>query len=153
MEDLDRLLASVEPDEDIPSPFSTVLLSAGIIQSIATMTHSLVESDPKTGIPIPLFSSLLGKAFVFLNRILSTTRGHCFIRDAIEAGLLRVVASCGAAGKFQKTLTSFLENVLPRSLLYYYDVHIFEAELLKAHAVAIPKRSEPRKSSALGHDL
>jgi hypothetical protein len=58
--------------------------------------------------------------------------GHSLTEWAIDintGGLLRAVALCGAANKFQVPLGFLLEKVLPRHLIYDHVVQSMEEEI------------------------
>ncbi|KAJ6528723.1 hypothetical protein DFH09DRAFT_1094227 [Mycena vulgaris] len=128
IDDIDRFLGPRERDATIAGPFSVALLSAGIISSILTMATGLIKPNPEN----PPFSPLVEKSLAFLNRMLLTMPEHHWCSDAIDAGLLQVIISCSAAEKFQKTMRSLLDDVLPASLIHYYGLQVVEDELVEA---------------------
>ncbi|KAJ6565225.1 hypothetical protein DFH09DRAFT_1474644 [Mycena vulgaris] len=65
-----------------------------------------------------------------------TTSAMHWCSDAIKGGLLQVIVSCSAAQKFQKTMTSLLNDVLPASLIHYYGLQTLENELVEAMKLA-----------------
>lgn len=76
------------------------------------------------------FPPLLARSLAFLNRVLRTATARRFVPGALHAGLLHVVASCGAANKFEQELRTLLGEVLPLSLLYYYNCSYLQDSLL-----------------------
>ncbi|KAJ6523091.1 hypothetical protein DFH09DRAFT_1330159 [Mycena vulgaris] len=132
IDDIDRFLGPRERDATIAGPFSVALLSAGIISSILTMATGLIKPNPEN----PPFSPLVEKSLAFLNRMLLTMPEHHWCSDAIDAGLLQVIISCSAAEKFQKTMRSLLDDVLPASLIHYYGLQVVEDELVEAMKLA-----------------
>jgi hypothetical protein len=96
------------------------------------MASILTRLDPKNKLTksIPPFSPLVQRSVIFLDRMLRTTHGHHYIPDAISSGLLHLITSCGSAGKCYPALESLLEDVLPSSLVKYYDLTDLEVGLL-----------------------
>ncbi|KAJ7770399.1 hypothetical protein B0H14DRAFT_3164888 [Mycena olivaceomarginata] len=132
VDDVDRFLAEKKFEENSPRHFDRALLLAGVIPSVAFMASILTRLDPKNKLTksIPPFSPLVQRSVIFLNRMLRTTHGHHYIPDAISSGLLDLIASCGSAGKCYPALESLLEDVLPSSLVKYYDLADLEIGLL-----------------------
>ncbi|KAJ6478283.1 hypothetical protein C8R45DRAFT_1076778, partial [Mycena sanguinolenta] len=150
VDDVDRFLAEGEFEENTPRSFDQALLLAGVIPSVTVMAGTLTRLSPKHKMPdsIPPFSPLVQRSVLFLNRMLRTTRGHHFIEDAIASGLLHLIVSCGGVGKCYTALKSILEDVLPSSLVRYYDLQVLETALFEVSHLC--KTEAFRASTILG---
>ncbi|KAJ6514655.1 hypothetical protein DFH09DRAFT_1373935 [Mycena vulgaris] len=93
----------------------------------------------------PAFPPLLPKTIWLLGEYLPIAPGSSFVADAVKAGLLRVIVSCGDR-KFDAELIPILDAVLSKSLISYYAVSVFKDALQAVQSVVAGR---PFRSSKL----
>ncbi|KAJ7501189.1 hypothetical protein B0H11DRAFT_2225010 [Mycena galericulata] len=125
VDDVDRLLMRGNAYPEPLGPLTEELLAIGIIPSITKVTKILTGPSAEE----PKFSPLIEKSLIFLNRVLPTDLGFSLLADALERGLIYVVARCVAVSKFPKPLIFMLNDILRKCLINYYNLLILRDEL------------------------
>ncbi|KAJ7738037.1 hypothetical protein DFH07DRAFT_85951 [Mycena maculata] len=110
--------------------FGVTLLPYGITRALTNVAYGLIHQNEMQGI-----DTLLRKSLILLIRILEDSRGYMFVREAFEAGLLVTIASCAALGLENASSRILLEQILPMSMVYYYDVQCLEPAFLQADPI------------------
>ncbi|KAJ7466181.1 hypothetical protein B0H11DRAFT_2048754 [Mycena galericulata] len=110
--------------------FGVTLLPHGITRALTNVAYGLIHQNEMQGI-----EPLLRNCMIFLIRILGDSRGYMFVGEAFEAGLLVTIASCAAFGLENPSSRILLEQILPMSMVYYYDVQCLEPALLQADPI------------------
>ncbi|KAJ6564477.1 hypothetical protein B0H19DRAFT_1068022 [Mycena capillaripes] len=128
VDDVDRVLASVAFKGNVLGPFSAALLASSIVRSLIAILDTLLRID--SGDRLGEFFPILHRSLQFLRRILLAAPDREAMTEALDAGLIRVLLLCGAWGNFNETLKSLIEDILPTSLIHYYELSILERELL-----------------------
>ncbi|KAJ7469717.1 hypothetical protein FB451DRAFT_1560047 [Mycena latifolia] len=103
--------------DDPLGPLGVALLSRGIVKGLTTMAYALSHVTASTGA-----ITILGHTLTYLLRIFKAPRGHRLVAEALDAGLLYTVASCGVTGVMYYECICILQDLLPASLAYYYNV-------------------------------
>ncbi|KAJ6550258.1 hypothetical protein B0H19DRAFT_1265101 [Mycena capillaripes] len=129
--DVDRLMAPRVRDDTL-GPLSAALLSRNIVASLTAMLNVLLRTKTRFQEVFPL----LRRSMMQLNRILLAASGRDAMMDALRAGLLRVIVLSGNRGKFTQTLKSLVEEVLPSTLVNYYELAVAVDEIRQANALA-----------------
>jgi hypothetical protein len=110
--------------------FAAALLPFGITRALANVAYGLIHQNGMKG-----FDTLLRQCLILLIRILGDSRGYKFTGEAFDAGLLHTIASCAAMGVMKPACVIFLEQVLPPSMIYYYDVQCLERAFVHAEPI------------------
>ncbi|KAJ7076972.1 hypothetical protein B0H15DRAFT_934119 [Mycena belliarum] len=111
--------------------FASSLLPFGIARALTNAAWSLVHQKEMEGA-----EDLLRKCSILVIRILGDSRGYRFTREALNAGLMFFVASCGGLGVVESSGTILLQQILPASLIRYYDLKPLEQGILEAQGIA-----------------
>ncbi|KAJ7078775.1 hypothetical protein C8R44DRAFT_825108 [Mycena epipterygia] len=132
VEDVDKFLADDKVDREALGPFSAALLSAGIIPALTTMVYILTRPKGKAS-PFP---RLVFMSVLFLAKVLPGSAEIRSLANAVKSGLLHVIVACGGTGEVNAALQLILEDALPTSLLYYYNLLIFDEALAAVESLA-----------------
>lgn len=140
VDDVDRVLASGGITGHVLGPFTAALLASNIVRSLIDMLDALlrIDSVDRFGELFPI----LHRSFQFLRHVFLATPDREAMTEALNAGLISVILMCSAWGKFKDTLKPLIEDILPTSLLHYYELAIVERELAEAKASLKPLPSK-----------
>ncbi|KAJ7734157.1 hypothetical protein DFH07DRAFT_780378 [Mycena maculata] len=91
--------------DDMDSILGHIWLNGGLGLLITELIHQgVIKSPTQPDTRFPPFPPVVYQALRFLDRTIPRAPVHGLVTDTLEAGLLNVIASCGAAGTFDDTL-------------------------------------------------
>jgi hypothetical protein len=131
VDDVDRVIAGGTPEKDTLGPFSAIL-SRNAVRSVTAMLNVLIRTESRFHDLYPL----LRRSLVFLMQIFLGAPDRGAITNALHAGLLQVVILSGARDTFNQILKPLIDDVLPSSLMRYYEVLFIADELRHLKALA-----------------
>lgn len=111
-----------------------VLLGCGVVRALVSLLLVL-STDTRT------HARGIGIAFSMLEWTVSTSPGYKWIRQALKAGLLRVILVCTENNTQLDYINRFLRKYIPNSLAYYSVLTQLESSLLDIIDGAIPETS------------
>lgn len=131
VDDVDRVIAGGTPEKDTLGPFSAIL-SRNAVRSVTAMLNVLIRTESRFHDLYPL----LRRSLVFLMQIFLGAPDRGAMTNALHAGLLQVVILSGARDTFNQILKPLIDDVLPSSLMRYYEILFISDELRHLKALA-----------------
>ncbi|KAJ6501214.1 hypothetical protein C8R47DRAFT_260029 [Mycena vitilis] len=142
--DVDRVMAHGTGGGYPFQPFTSALLSCGVVPSLTKLLKTLLPSTPTQ---FQDFSPLLHRSLGALDQILTAAPERKTVMDALRAGLLQVIILGGTRSEFVPLVKSLLEDALQSSLLHYNEVLYLETHL--PSATALIQQRKPFQTSAV----